>query len=76
MPWSAKALELLKGQYAAVGAAAAPGFSDAVVALATAAARTRDGQVLLDRYKDRESRATAYVEAYRATAGRSSRSRT
>ena len=65
LPWSAKALELLKGQYAAVGAAAGAGLQDAVVALTRAAARTEDAQVLLDRYKDRESRATHYVEAYR-----------
>ena len=65
LPWSAKALELLKGQYAAVGAAADAGLQDAVVALTRAAARTEDAQVLLDRYKDRESRATHYVEAYR-----------
>jgi protein phosphatase len=65
LPWSAKALELIKSQYAAVGAAAGAGLRDAVAALTAAAERVDDAQPLLDRYRDRESRAVAYVEAYR-----------
>lgn len=65
LPWSAKALELLKSQYAAVGAAAAAGLGDAVAALAAAAARTGDGGALLARYREREARARSYAEAYR-----------
>jgi protein phosphatase len=64
LPWSAKALELLKGQYAAVGAAAGAGLGDAVAALATSAARTEEAAPLLARYRERASRAARYVEAY------------
>ena len=64
LPWSAKALELVKTQYAAVGAAAGAGLREAVAALTKAAARTEEAQGLLDRHKDRESRAASYVEAY------------
>jgi polynucleotide kinase-phosphatase len=64
LPWSAKALELVKSQYAAVGAASGAGLHEAVTALAAAAAI--DGAAaLLDRYRDREARARAYVDAYR-----------
>jgi protein phosphatase len=65
LPWSAKALELVKSQYAAVGAAARAGLGDAVAALAATVTRVDDAKPLLERYRDRESRATAYVEAYR-----------
>jgi protein phosphatase len=64
LPWSAKALELLKGQYAAVGAAAGAGLGDAVAALTATAARTQDAAPLLARYRERETRAALYVEAY------------
>jgi protein phosphatase len=64
LPWSVKALELVKSQYAAVGAASDAGLHEAVTALAAAAAI--DGAAaLLDRYRDREARARAYVDAYR-----------
>jgi protein phosphatase len=65
LPWSVKALELVRSQYAAVGAAARAGLREAVEALAAAAARVDGAKDLLDRYRGRESRATAYVEAYR-----------
>jgi protein phosphatase len=64
LPWSAKALELVKSQYAAVGAAAAAGLHEAVTAL-TAATEIKGVGALLDRYGEREARARAYVEAYR-----------
>jgi protein phosphatase len=64
LPWSAKALELVKSQYAAVGAASGAGLHEAVTALAASAAI--DGAAaILDRYRDREARARAYVDAYR-----------
>jgi protein phosphatase len=63
LPWSAKALELLKSQYAAVGAAASAGLAEAVTALA-AASGIEGTPGLLDRYRDRQARARAYVEAY------------
>jgi protein phosphatase len=42
MPWSAKAQELLRQQYAAVGAASAASLKDAVASLAQASADGRD----------------------------------
>jgi len=64
LPWSAKALELLKTQYAAVGAAARAGLEDAVAALAATAERLPDAVSLLEHYRGRESRAAAYVDAW------------
>lgn len=64
LPWSVKALELVKGQYAAVGAAASAGLHEAVAALA-ATSGVDGAAALLDRYREREARARAYVEAYR-----------
>lgn len=65
MPWSAKAQELLKQQYAAVGAAAKHSLADAVVSLQTAATRGLDVSELLDRTMKRQVMASEYVEAYR-----------
>lgn len=64
LPWSAKALELVKAQYAAVGAAAGAGLGDAVAALEAAATRVEGARELLDRYAERATRARSYVEAY------------
>lgn len=64
LPWSAKALELVKSQYAAVGAAAGAGMRAAVTAL-SAAVHVEGAATLLDRYRQREACAHAYVEAYR-----------
>ncbi len=65
LPWSVKALELVKSQYAAVGVAATTGLREAAAALSLVAARSEDAAPLLQRYRDRESRAALYVEAYR-----------
>lgn len=64
LPWSVKALELVKSQYAAVGAAAGAGLRAAATAL-RAAVHVEGVAMLLDRYRERETRARAYVEAYR-----------
>lgn len=67
LPWSAKALELLRRQYAAVGAAARPALSESITALETAA-ETPNGSdlaALLRRYRERQSSVDHYVEAYR-----------
>ncbi|HEX6702008.1 MAG TPA: polynucleotide kinase-phosphatase [Gaiellaceae bacterium] len=66
MPWSAKAQELLRRQYAAVGAAARLGLGESVDALAAANART-DGDVgvLLERTRARAGGVDRFVEAYR-----------
>ncbi len=68
MPWSAKAQELLKGQYAAVGAAARMSLPVAVAALEQAAKHSADADqaaALAQRYRDREDAVEKYVAAYR-----------
>src|SRR5881296_1753176 len=53
MPWSAKAQELIRQQYAAVGAAANASLPVAVEALQSAAGRDIDVATLLERYQQR-----------------------
>jgi protein phosphatase len=65
MPWSAKAQELLKQQYAAVGASSRVALKAAKVALESAKQNGLDVTGLLDRTLDREVSVTRYVEAYR-----------
>lgn len=65
MPWSAKAQELVKQQYAAVGAAAKQSLAEAVAALQAAASRGVDVAELLDRTSQRQVMASQYIEAYR-----------
>ncbi|HES75416.1 MAG TPA: polynucleotide kinase-phosphatase, partial [bacterium] len=65
MPWSAKAQELLKTQYAAVGAASRAALGEAVSALERALARGADVGTLLKRTQDRAQLAERYTEAYR-----------
>ncbi len=65
MPWSAKAQELLRQQYAAVGAAAHAALADVVGALESAEQNTSDVAPLLNRYRERTSAAEKYVDAYR-----------
>jgi protein phosphatase len=65
MPWSAKAQELLRQQYAAVGAAAGAALPEAVALLRQASGRTEDIQPLLEKYAARETMAAQFVDAYR-----------
>jgi protein phosphatase len=65
MPWSAKAQELLRRQYAAVGVAARASLSDVVTALEQAKANVDDVDALLARHRERESAVEKYVDAYR-----------
>lgn len=65
MPWSAKAQELLKQQYAAVGAAARATLVEAVAALEWAAARGLDVNGWLAQTKARQQMVSDYVAAYR-----------
>ena len=65
MPWSAKAQDLLKNQYAPAGAAAKAGLQQAVAALKLAAGRLPEAAPLVDWYEQRADMAGAYVEAYR-----------
>ena len=65
MPWSAKAEELVRRQYAAVGAAAGHALPAAVGALEQAAAAGLDVAALLDRTRARAANAEAFRAAYR-----------
>jgi protein phosphatase len=65
MPWSAKAQELLRLQYAAVGASSRVALGDAISTLEQAAARGADIGALLDRTRARHELAHKYVAAYR-----------
>jgi protein phosphatase len=65
LPWSAKAMELICHQYAAVGAAAQAGLSATVVTLEDTAARGLDVRELLDRQRRRVEHVDRYVDAYR-----------
>lgn len=65
MPWSAKAQELLRRQYAAVGAAARAALPEATAALRLAADRLPEVGALLQRAEQRAEMAGLFVEAYR-----------
>jgi protein phosphatase len=64
MPWSAKAQQLLRQQYAAVGSAARAALAEVLPRLETAAGRTTDMAPLLARFRDRADNSARYVEAY------------
>ncbi len=64
MPWSAKAQELLRQQYAPTGAAARASLPAVVAALNTTQANP-EVAALLEQFRQREEAATLYVEAYR-----------
>ena len=64
MPWSVKAQELLRQQYAPVGASARVAFGEAVASLETAAERGVDVSCILDDYRQRAEAVTKYVKAY------------
>ncbi len=65
LPWSAKAEDLLRHQYAAVGAAARAALPAAVDALTAAAGAGLDVDALLARTRARARNAEAFTEAYR-----------
>ncbi len=66
MPWSLKALDLLRRQYAAVGAAARSALPEVVAALGRASARGVEGLAeLTDRHRRKIADAVAFTEAYR-----------
>lgn len=66
LPWSVKAEDLLRHQYAAVGAAARAVLPHAVRILQTASAGGLDVEDLLVRTRSRSSNADAFTAAYRA----------
>ena len=65
MPWSAKALELVRQQYASVGTAARVGLGEAVAALQHAVARGIDVGALLEQHRVRQDLAQRFAQAYR-----------
>jgi protein phosphatase len=65
LPWSAKAMELIRRQYAAVGAGARAGLDAAVATLERAAGRGLELDGLLDRQRRRAEHVARYTEAYR-----------
>jgi len=70
MPWSAKAQELLRAQYAAVGAAGCASLPRAVALLEQAAARLNGSEQsqleeVKDEYRRREENVAKFVAAYR-----------
>jgi polynucleotide kinase-phosphatase len=66
LPWSAKAIDLIKAQYASVGAAARQALPEAVAALDKAAARGLDVTALAGRTRQRLADAAAFRAAYAA----------
>jgi protein phosphatase len=65
LPWSAKAGELLRGQYAPVGAAATAALDAESAAASQAAARGADVGALAQRCRERSAMARQFVDAYR-----------
>ena len=70
MPWSAKAQDLLKNQYAAVGSASRAALAETVSTLGRATERYRSMgdesvEALLQQHQQRLGMAEQYVEAYR-----------
>jgi protein phosphatase len=65
MPWSAKAQELLRSQYGAVGASARASLDAVVAALEKSLARDGGTGELLKRFAPRRGMVTDYVAAYR-----------
>jgi protein phosphatase len=64
LPWSAKARELLRGQYAATGAAARVAMPAAIEALEQAAGRGQDVAELITRMRRRATNAGLFRDAY------------
>jgi len=65
MPWSAKAQELLRSQYAPVGAASRASMAAALAALRLAASRVAEVDGLVERYAARQECVEKYTDAYR-----------
>ena len=64
MPWSVKAQELLRQQYAPVGTSARVVLGEAVTALETAAEQGIDVNPILEAYRQRAEAVNEYVKAY------------
>ncbi|HSE09531.1 MAG TPA: polynucleotide kinase-phosphatase [Nocardioidaceae bacterium] len=66
LPWSAKAIDLIKSQYASVGAAARHVLPEALDVLGQAAARGLDVDALMAKTERRRDNAEAFRDAYAA----------
>ena len=64
MPWSVKAQELLRQQYAPVGTSARVSIADVLVSLQSAVKRGIEVQDLLEGYRQRATAVKEYVNAY------------
>jgi protein phosphatase len=65
LPWSAKAMELIRRQYAAVGSAARAGLDATVATLERGSARGLEVAELIDAQQRRREHVDRYIEAYR-----------
>jgi protein phosphatase len=65
MPWSSKAQNLLRQQYAPTGAAARTGLAASIAALRMTSKHVREASELVGRYEERRVMAEKYIEAYR-----------
>jgi protein phosphatase len=65
MPWSSKAQDLLRQQYAPTGAAARAGLAASIAALQMTGAHVPEASELTGRYRERLVMAEQYIEAYR-----------
>jgi protein phosphatase len=65
LPWSAKAMELIQRQYAAVGSAARAGLTATIATLGQATSRGLDVADLTATQRRRLQHVDAYVDAYR-----------
>ncbi|MEE4378273.1 MAG: polynucleotide kinase-phosphatase, partial [Candidatus Competibacteraceae bacterium] len=65
MPWSAKAQELLRNQYASTGAAGSAALDATITALARASVNNTETADLLERYQHRQSCIDGFIDAYR-----------
>jgi protein phosphatase len=65
MPWSSKAQDLLRQQYAPTGAAARAGLAASIAALRTTSDHVPEASELAGRYEERRVMAEQYIQAYR-----------
>lgn len=65
MPWSVKAQELLRRQYASTGTAAREALVETMRTLAATVVHNQEAKPLLERYQQRLTMTEQYIEAYR-----------
>lgn len=65
MPWSSKAQDLLRQQYAPTGAAARAGLTASIAALRATSTHVPEASELMRRFDARRTMAEHYIEAYR-----------